>query len=124
MAKIDEIKYVENLSALLEMPQEALSKYLLEKPFNDPLRHRYFTDMGQLMALLPPSPARILDLGVGAGWTSRFLYRCGYSVVGLDIAPTMIGYAKQGRLPPKIVDFRSMSATTKVRSILVCLMLQ
>jgi SAM-dependent methyltransferase len=95
MAKIDEIQYAENMAAALNVTQETVSKHLLEKPFGESLRGCYFTDMGQLMGLLPPPPARILDLGVGVGWTSRFLFQCGYSVVGLDIAPTMVRYAKE-----------------------------
>lgn len=47
------------------------------------------------MKLLPPPPARVLDLGVGSGWTSEMLARCGYRVVGLDIAPDMIAIARR-----------------------------
>ena len=47
------------------------------------------------MKLLPPPPARVLDLGVGSGWTSEMLARFGYSVVGLDIAPDMIAIARR-----------------------------
>ncbi|MBC2606953.1 class I SAM-dependent methyltransferase [Pelagicoccus albus] len=45
------------------------------------------------MSLLPPAPARILDLGVGTGWTSTFLSLAGYDVVGVDIAEDMIEIA-------------------------------
>jgi SAM-dependent methyltransferase len=45
------------------------------------------------MTLLPPRPARILDLGCGTGWTSLFFARAGYEVLGADIAPEMIRVA-------------------------------
>lgn len=34
----------------------------------------------RLMALLPPPPARVLDIGGGAGWTARHLIARGYAV--------------------------------------------
>lgn len=37
-----------------------------------------YTD--RLLALLPPAPARVLDIGGGAGWTARHLIARGYSV--------------------------------------------
>ena len=85
MAKINEIQYPQKMAEILNVPQDAVLRHLTEKPFLDPLRSRYFTDMGQLMGLLPPPDARILDLGTGTGWTSRFLYRCGYAVTALVV---------------------------------------
>jgi SAM-dependent methyltransferase len=94
MAKINEIQYPQKLAEILNVSQDEVSRHLMEKPFLDPLRSRYFSDMAQLMGLLPPPDARILDLGAGVGWTSRMLYRCGYAVTALDISPTMIETAK------------------------------
>lgn len=37
-----------------------------------------YTD--RLLALLPPAPARVLDIGGGAGWTARHLLARGYEV--------------------------------------------
>jgi SAM-dependent methyltransferase len=53
--------------------------------------------MGAILALLPPPPARLLDLGCGTGWTSVFFARAGYDVVGVDIAPDMIRHAEENR---------------------------
>jgi SAM-dependent methyltransferase len=94
MAKINEIQYPQRMAEILNVSQEAVSRHLTEKPFLDPQRRRYFSDIGQLMGLLPAPDARILDLGAGVGWTSRFLYRCGYAVTALDISPTMIELPK------------------------------
>src|ERR1700730_16339139 len=94
MAKINEIQYPQKMAEILNVSQDEVLRHLTEKPFLDPLRSRYFSDMAQLMGLLPAPDARILDLGVGAGWTSRLLYRCGYAVTGLDISPTMIELAE------------------------------
>ena len=67
------------------------------KPFSDANCGQYLVRIGTLMALLPPPPARILDLGCGTGWTSRFFARAGYTVVGADIAPEMIRAANECR---------------------------
>jgi SAM-dependent methyltransferase len=65
------------------------------KPFSDPQCGRYLVALGQIMQLLPPPPARLLDLGCGTGWTSRMLAKSGYDVVGCDIAPEMIDCADE-----------------------------
>jgi SAM-dependent methyltransferase len=94
MSKIDEIAYPERMAAILGISPDEVSRHLLGKPFNDGLRSRYFSDIAQLMGLLPPPDARILDLGVGPGWTSRFLAKYRYRVIGLDISPSMIAIAR------------------------------
>lgn len=67
----------------------------------------YLIDIGTIMKLLPPAPARILDLGVGTGWTSVMYARNGYDVVGQDIAPAMIALAEKSRVrnPPMALRF-------------------
>ena len=65
------------------------------KPFTDERCGHYLADIGALLQLLPPPPLRVLDLGCGTGWTSRFLSRAGYSVRALDIAPEAIAMARQ-----------------------------
>ena len=95
MSKDAEIRYVANMATVLKVPYAEVEYHLTQKPFNDPLRWTYLLDMGQIMKLLPPPPARILDLGVGSGWTSEMLAWCGYEVIGLDIAPDMIDLARR-----------------------------
>ncbi|RVT39808.1 class I SAM-dependent methyltransferase [Sphingobium algorifonticola] len=67
----------------------------LNKPFSDSYCAINLASIGAIMALLPPPPAHILDLGCGGGWTSAFLARAGYTVVGQDIAPDMIALAQE-----------------------------
>jgi SAM-dependent methyltransferase len=95
MSQQEEIDYVRNMEKVLEVDKSEVWRGLLGKPWNDQRAARYFLDFGQILQLLPPWPARILDLGVGAGWTSIFLARCGYTVLGLDIAPDMLQMARQ-----------------------------
>jgi len=91
--KESEIGYVESMKRILSVSDDEITRELSGKPWNDAHAARYFMDFAQILALLPRCPARILDLGVGPGWTSIFLGKCGYSVLGLDIAPDMIRIA-------------------------------
>ena len=43
-----------------------------------------------LRRLLPPPPAKVLDVGAGTGFVSLLLARQGYSVTALDLAPGML----------------------------------
>ena len=52
-------------------------------------------DVAQILALLPPAPSKMLDVGVGSGWTSELFAKAGYQVLGLDISSDMIDLAKQ-----------------------------
>lgn len=90
MAKQGEIDYLKKLS-----PAEVRHAALL--PFSDANCFVYLSEIAAVMMLLPPPPARLLDLGCGTGWTSLFLARRGYDVVGVDIAADMIEQAERAR---------------------------
>jgi SAM-dependent methyltransferase len=83
MAKQGEIDYLRNL------PEEGV-RHAVRKPFSDADCARYLQEIGVVLALLPPPPARLLDVGCGTGWTTLFFARRGYHVVGLDISEDMI----------------------------------
>lgn len=61
---------------------------------------------GELRRLLPPPPARVLDLGAGTGFLSLPLAALGYVVTALDVAPAMLE-----RLQAK-ADERELTVTT------------
>ena len=90
VAKDGEIQYLHNLG-------EAGRWHATNKPFSDAECHEFLEDISAIFGLLPPPPGRLLDLGCGTGWTSSFFARRGYDVVGVDIAPDMIGVANRFR---------------------------
>lgn len=65
------------------------------KPFSDAQRGKYFFDFGALYQMMAPPPRSVLDLGCGTGWTSIFLARAGYDVMGVDISALAIEVARQ-----------------------------
>lgn len=103
MAKVGEINYLRNLG-------ERVMRHAGQKPFCDDDCPKYLTLLGTVMSLLPPPPARLLDLGCGPGWTSVFLAKRGYEVVGLDICPDMIAIAEQARLRERLDNLRFREA--------------
>ncbi|HEU5005423.1 MAG TPA: methyltransferase, partial [Jatrophihabitantaceae bacterium] len=58
----------------------------------------------QLLENLPPAPARVLDVGGGAGHQSFPLAQAGYEVTLLDSSPAMLAKARQrlARLPDDV----------------------
>ena len=90
MAKQGEVEYFRKLS-------DGAVRHALDKPFSDAECGRYLMEIGALFTLLPPPPARLLDLGCGTGWTSCFFARRGYEVTGQDIAPDAVRYANQNK---------------------------
>jgi SAM-dependent methyltransferase len=94
MARINEINYLNILAEQDGTSLEDINYYHLKKPFCDHERARYLMDIAQILQLMPPPPARILDAGVGSGWTSRMFGLSGYNVVGIDISSDMISLAR------------------------------
>jgi len=74
---------------------EAGAYHSLGKPFSNEDCGLTLCSIGAVMALMPPVPAKVLDLGCGGGWTSVFFAKRGYDVVGQDIAPDMIDLANR-----------------------------
>lgn len=59
-------------------------------------------------SFFPPAPARVLDLGCGAGRTTGGLTEIGYDVVAIDLSDVLLQEART-RFPT--LDFRHMDAT-------------
>lgn len=105
MGKAGEVAYIDTVTRVDNVRREDFVRYLAEKPFSDGDAAGYLEDVAQMLGLLPPKPARILDLGTGSGWTSEFYARCGYEVVGLDISPEMIEIARHRIAPGLELSF-------------------
>jgi SAM-dependent methyltransferase len=56
--------------------------------------HELFSFLDVLLAVDPPPGARILDVGCGPGWTSHYLGKMGYTVLGLDLSEDMLELAR------------------------------
>jgi SAM-dependent methyltransferase len=91
MSKQGEIDYPDRVG-------ESGRAHLRGKPFTDPSCSTMLMSMAAIIGALPRPPADVLDCGVGGGWTSRFLARAGYRVVGIDISPKMIEIAEEDRI--------------------------
>ncbi len=89
MAKQGEIDYLKNLG-------EAGARHAARKPWSDEHCPRYLMQMGAIMAMFPPKPARILDLGCGTGVpTAKVLAEAGHRVLGVDISEGMLEEARR-----------------------------
>ncbi len=62
-------------------------------PFSCPRSLREFAAGMEIFQKVLPPGSHVLDLGCGTGWTSAFLARAGYDVVGVDISEPMIEMA-------------------------------
>lgn len=81
----------------LRLTGDAGRAHSINKPFSDNYCGVNLASIGAIMTLLPPPPARILDMGCGGGWTSVFFARHGYEVIGQDIAQDMIELARENQ---------------------------
>ena len=90
MSKQGEIDYLRNIGP-------SGRAHAFDKPFSDINCGQYLVDLGTVISLMPPPPAKVLDFGVGTGWTSVLFSKRGYDVVGQDIAEEMISLANRNK---------------------------
>jgi SAM-dependent methyltransferase len=69
-------------------------RHAATKPFSDRFRGPQLMQVGAVLDLLPPPPARVLECGCGTGWLSTMIQRCGYHVVGVDVSEYAIGMCR------------------------------
>jgi ubiquinone/menaquinone biosynthesis C-methylase UbiE len=103
MGKQNEIDYLKNAGP-------DFFRHAAAKPFSDQDCPRYLMQMGAVLMLLPPPPARLLDLGCGSGWTSRFFAKRGYQVTGQDISPDMVALGQAGKDAEKLENLEFIVA--------------
>lgn len=97
MTKQGEREYLKNLG------KDGI-KHSINKPFSDDNCGGYLAEISAIITLLPKPPARLLDLGCGAGWTSCFLAKAGYNVLGQDISKDMIDCANANKNKEQLKD--------------------
>lgn len=83
----------------IEYPQKLPNHdWLYLKPFcESPLvTGKELIRFGWLVRIMNAKPdSRILDIGIGSGWTSIFLAKMGHHLTGIDISPDMIKIAQE-----------------------------
>ena len=74
--------------------QETLETYNdIAESWNSTLTEEFWLpEYKKFKAYLPQG--KIIDLGCGSGWDSRWFSQNGYEVTGIDISPAMIGLAR------------------------------
>lgn len=68
---------------------------LYRRPYGTPRVVREFAGVLELFFRHLPDGGRVLDLGCGPGWTTLFLARAGFEVLGVDIAERMVEIARE-----------------------------
>jgi SAM-dependent methyltransferase len=109
MPRAGELTYYEAIG-------EAGRRHALDKPYSDETRGLMLMQIGAILQLLPPPPARILECGCGTGWLSIMLKKYGYDVVGVDVSPGAIELCHsntvfEGLEPPEflVADVESLT---------------
>jgi SAM-dependent methyltransferase len=69
-------------------------QHAVAKPFSDQNCGQFLMRVGELLRLLPPPPARLLECGCGTGWLAYLLAKHGYRVVATDVCPEAIQLAR------------------------------
>jgi SAM-dependent methyltransferase len=69
--------------------------HLYRKPYDCPRELREFAVGLDVLRRHVAPPGPVLDLGCGSGWTSLFLARAGWDVLGVDISGRMVEIARE-----------------------------
>lgn len=63
------------------------------KPYSDAEAGILVAQMAAALQIFPHAPQKLLDLGCGTGWTSRFFAQAGYAVTGYELSPEAVKIA-------------------------------
>lgn len=74
--------------------------HAINKPYSNPDCDLVLMQIGAVLALLPPPPARVLECGCGSGWLSRIFAARGYPCTGIDVSDQAIALANAQPPPP------------------------
>jgi SAM-dependent methyltransferase len=81
--------------AEIDYPLKVDPYLLYQKPYYDSSALREFGLALSVLQQWVPRGGSVLDLGCGPGWSSLFLARAGWDVVGVDISERMIDIARE-----------------------------
>jgi SAM-dependent methyltransferase len=73
-------------------------QHAVNKPFSDEACGVELMQVGALLTLMPPPPARVLECGCGTGWLCYFLQKRGYEAIGTDVSSHAIDLARANSL--------------------------
>lgn len=72
---------------------EASLAHAIGKPYSDAEAGILVAQMAAALQIFPHAPQKLLDLGCGTGWTSRFFAQAGYDVTGYELSPEAVKIA-------------------------------
>lgn len=82
---------------------ENSKQHAIGKPFSDANAAMLVAQLAAALEQMPRGHKKMIDMGCGTGWTSRFFASAGYDVLGFELAPEAVKEA-QKLTPPELKD--------------------
>ncbi len=86
--------------------------FAMNKPFSESTCGVTLMQVGAVLSVLPPPPARILECGCGTGWLTQFLCQRGYDAVGADVSAHAVELARSNDMFTRgvVPEFHTMDS--------------